>query len=65
MIPPRQQWCLMVDVTNACHLHCSNCTRLLDHARQRYFMDLECFEQAIVALKDFPFDSEPAQVGRR
>ncbi len=65
MIPPREQWCLMVDVTNACHLHCSNCTRLLDHARQRYFMNLVCFEEAIAALAAFPFTSQPAQEGRR
>lgn len=59
MIPPRQQWALLIDITNACHLHCSNCTRLLDHARQRYFMSVECAERAILALKDFVTDSEP------
>ena len=65
MIPPSQQWCLMIDITNACHLHCSNCTRLLDHARQRYFMTPECYEKAIISIKDFPYESEPAQEGRR
>ena len=65
MIPPSQQWCLMIDVTNACPMHCSNCTRLLDHAKNRFFMSPECFERAIAAYKDFPHTSEPAQEGRR
>lgn len=59
VIPPRQQWALQIDITNACHLHCSNCTRLLDHARTRFFMAPECFERAVRALKAFVYDSEP------
>ena len=59
MIRVSQQWALMIDVTNACHLHCSNCTRLLDHASRRYFMSPECFRAALTAIKDFPADSEP------
>ena len=55
----------MVDVTNACHLHCSNCTRVLDHARKRYFMTVGQVEEAISALSTFPTESEPAQEGRR
>lgn len=54
-----QQWAVLIDITNACALHCSNCTRLLDHARQRFFMTPECFEQAIRAVKDFPTKAEP------
>lgn len=59
MIRVSQQWALMIDITNACHLHCSNCTRLLDHARRRYFMSPECFRAALEAIKDFPTKSEP------
>jgi hypothetical protein len=65
MIPPSQQWALQIDVTNACHLHCSNCTRLLDHARRRFFMAPDCFERAVRAVKDFPAESEPCPKGRR
>ncbi|MGE4136410.1 MAG: hypothetical protein AB7E98_11930 [Pirellulales bacterium] len=59
MIRPSQQWALMIDITNACHLHCSNCTRLLDHAKPRYFMSPECFRAALSSIKDFPRASEP------
>lgn len=63
MIRPSQQWALQIDITNACHLHCSNCTRLLDHAKTRYFMSPACFEQAIRAVRDFATSSEPCPVG--
>jgi hypothetical protein len=59
MIRVSQQWALMIDITNACHLHCSNCTRLLDHAKPRFFMSPECFRRALSAIKDFPTKSEP------
>lgn len=59
MIRVSQQWALMIDVTNACHLHCSNCTRLLDHAKPRFFMSPDCFRRALSAIKDFPRKSEP------
>lgn len=63
MIRPSQMWALQIDVTNACHLHCSNCTRLLDHAKTRFFMSPECFERAVRAVKDFPRHSEPCPTG--
>jgi len=63
VIRPSQQWALQIDVTNACHLHCSNCTRLLDHARTRYFMSPECFERAVRAIKAFVYESEPCPDG--
>lgn len=63
MIRPSQQWALQIDVTNACHLHCSNCTRLLDHARTRFFMSVECFERAVRAVKGFLYESEPCPKG--
>jgi len=59
MIRPSQQWAIQIDITNACHLHCSNCTRLLDHVKKRYFMDLDCFRRAIRAVKGFVTESEP------
>lgn len=65
MIHPRQTWCIQIDVTNACHLHCSNCTRLLDHASKRFVMSPDCFEAAVKSVKDFPTTSEPCPQGRR
>lgn len=65
MINPSQQWCAQIDITNACHLHCSNCTRMLDHARRRFFMSPDEFEAACKALANFPTESEPCPEGRR
>lgn len=65
MIPPRQQWCIQIDVTNACGRGCSNCTRLTSHARQPFFMDAPTFERACRALAAFPEESEPDRKGRR
>ena len=58
MIPPRQQWCLEIDVTNACPRRCSNCTRLTAHVSKPFFMTADCFKEAVIALKDFPTQSE-------
>lgn len=65
MIRPSQQWALQIDITNSCHLHCSNCTRALDHARRRFFMSVDCFKQAIEAVKTFPFEAEPITKDRK
>lgn len=59
MIRPSQSSNMLIDVTNACHLHCSNCTRLLDHAKQRFFMSVECFERAVIAVRDYPYANDP------
>ena len=61
MIPPSNQWCQQIDVTNLCALACSNCTRLLLHATKdtRYYISTECFEKAVISLKDFPLQSGP------
>jgi len=65
MIPPREQWCIQIDVTNACPRRCSNCTRLLAHARKRWDMSVEDFARAVEALEDFPTQSPPDRRGRR
>jgi len=64
MIRPSQAWCLEIDITNACMHHCSNCTRVLDHARLRFFMTPEQFEAALLAVKDFVTDGERDPKGR-
>ncbi|HUT89296.1 MAG TPA: radical SAM protein [Thermoguttaceae bacterium] len=65
MIPPREQWCIQIDVTNACPRRCSNCTRLLAHARGRWDVSLVDFARAVEALADFPAESTPDRRGRR
>jgi hypothetical protein len=65
MIPPREQWCIQIDVTNACPRRCSNCTRLLAHARGRWDMSPEVFARAVEALVDCPAESPPDRRGRR
>lgn len=70
MIPPRNQWAIQIDITNNCHLHCSNCTRMLDHRTKEtaFFMTPGVFKQAVLAVKDFPTHSEPCggiHTGRR
>lgn len=64
MIPPRQQWCIQIDVTNACQRRCANCTRSLAHARDPFFMTPEQFRDAARALADFPKASVPDVQGR-
>src|SRR5262245_29339799 len=65
MIRPSQAWAQQIDVTNACHLTCSNCTRLLGHAKRRFTMTTKEFEQSVISLKNFPKNSEPCPKGRR
>lgn len=43
-----------IDVTNACHLACSHCTRSIGHHRKPYFMDMDMVRKGIASLVDFP-----------
>ena len=65
MIPPREQWCIQIDVTNLCTRACSNCTRMLAHDRERFVMPIPIFEQAVHALAAFPSTSPPDKAGRQ
>lgn len=65
MIPPRRQWCIQVDVTNACPRACSNCTRMSAHARASFFMTVDEFARAVASVRDFPTESEPDDHGRQ
>ncbi len=64
MIHPSQAWCAQIDVTNACGRGCSNCTRLTAHVREPFFISVKDFERAVLALKDFPKESERDLQGR-
>lgn len=65
MIPPREQWAIQIDVCNHCPRSCANCTRLLSHAAEPFYMDIPTFDLACRALADFPTESEPDRQGRR
>ena len=43
-----------IEITNACNLECSNCTRFVGHHKHPYFMDVETFVKAANSLKYFP-----------
>jgi hypothetical protein len=45
---------IQIDITNACHLNCANCTRFVGNHRKPYFMDLDTVERAIRSLDGFP-----------
>jgi hypothetical protein len=61
MIDPQRQWCIQIDVTNACTRKCSNCTRLIGQVVDPFFMSVEQYERAISCLEDFPSESPPAE----
>ncbi len=54
MIGIKDAWLIQIEVTNACFLECTNCTRFVGHHKKPYFMDLPTIERAINSLIDFP-----------
>ena len=54
MRPIRDKWLIQIEVTNACPNRCANCSRLVAHQRQPYFMSLEEIEAALDSLDGFP-----------
>jgi len=43
-----------IEITNACNLECSNCTRFVGHHKKPYFMDIDYFVKATESLRYFP-----------
>lgn len=58
MRPIYENTVIQIDITNACHLSCANCTRFVGHHRKPYFMDLDTVRKAIASL-----DGCPARIG--
>ena len=54
MRPIYENTVIHVDITNACYLKCTNCTRHVGHHNKPYFMDLDYVRKAIESLQDFP-----------
>lgn len=50
----REMTVIHIEVTNACHLRCANCTRHIGHHKKPFFMDLDFIEKAIDSLEGFP-----------
>jgi hypothetical protein len=44
---------IQIEITNICHHTCSNCTRLIGHAKT-FFMDFEFFKNAVDSMERYP-----------
>jgi hypothetical protein len=53
MRPIYENTIIHIDVTNACWLKCTNCTRHVGHHKKPYFMDIDFLIKAIESLQDF------------
>lgn len=54
MRPLRDMTIIQIEVTNACWLRCTNCTRFVGHHRKPFYMTQEYFRSAIESLEGFP-----------
>jgi hypothetical protein len=54
MRPLRDCDTLQIEITNVCQNQCSNCTRLIGHHPNPYFMGMEDVQRAVNSLVDFP-----------
>lgn len=45
---------IQIEITNACVHQCSNCTRLVGHAKKPFFMEMDVFVNAVDSLIDYP-----------
>ena len=53
MRSPADMACIQIEVTNKCTRACANCTRLVGHHREPFFMSLADVRKAIVSLDGF------------
>ncbi|MBB4198646.1 hypothetical protein GGD83_002450 [Rhodoblastus sphagnicola] len=53
MKSPADMKVIQIEITNACPLKCSGCTRLCGHHEEPFFMDFETFKAAVDSLKGF------------
>lgn len=45
---------VMIDITNACHKACSNCTRFCGEHPKPFYMEVETFKKAVDSMEGFP-----------
>ncbi|XPS85875.1 hypothetical protein Dvar_38930 [Desulfosarcina variabilis str. Montpellier] len=53
MRSPAEMTIIQIELTNACVLSCSNCTRLCGHHKKPFFMEWDLFKKAVDSLKGF------------
>jgi hypothetical protein len=54
LISPADHKIVQIEVTNACPLKCSNCTRLISHVRKPYMLSTNAFRTAVESLREHP-----------
>ncbi len=45
---------IQIEITNACHMQCANCTRFVGHHKKPFFMTPDDCEKAVKSLIDYP-----------
>lgn len=53
MRSPAEMGTIQIDITNACTLECSNCTRFCGNHEKSFFMDYETFKKAVDSLDGY------------
>ena len=51
--------CVQIEITNNCTKSCSNCTRLVGHFPQPYYMELDQFKQAVDSILEMMEETNP------
>ncbi len=54
MRPIYEMQLIQIEITNACHIGCANCTRFCGHHRKPFFMDIETVVKAVESLEKYP-----------
>ena len=54
MRPLTDMTIIQIEITNACWLRCTNCTRFVGHHRKPFYMSKDYFREAIDSLEGFP-----------
>ena len=53
MRSPAEMGTIQIDITNACTLKCSNCTRFCGNHKKNFYMNYETFKKAVNSLQGF------------
>lgn len=53
MRSPADMEFIQIDITNACNMRCSNCTRFCGNHKKAFFMDFDTFKRAVDSMDGF------------
>ena len=53
MRSPADMEFIQIDITNACNMRCSNCTRFCGNHEEVFFMDFDTFKRAVDSMDGF------------